>query len=286
MQKTSFLEYAQERQFIPDPANPSHPKGKPIVERMIGYVRDNFFKGEKFIDINDCNARATAWCTNIAGTRVHGTTGKVPIIVFDEIEKNKLIAFNYNRYDIAIWAVCKVHPDHHIRFKNSLYSLPTKYIGKTVEVRGDSALVKIYNGGSLIKVHKTAQAGKRSTDFEDYPSELTPYTLRNPKYQINQGYEKSETIGAFIEEILSGPYPWHRLRSAQKILRLAESYGAERLGKALEKAKAYSIYDMRRIENILKNGVENDTGRPQMTSDKPTQLKFLRNSSSFNHYKP
>ena len=70
------------------------------------------------------------------------------------------------------------------------------------------------------------------------PLKLTPYTLRNPKYQISQGYEKSEAIGAFIEEILSKPIPWHRLRSAQKILRLAESYGAERLGKALEKAKA------------------------------------------------
>ena len=76
---------------------------------MVGYVRDNFFKGEKFIDINDCNTRATDWCTNTAGTRVHGTTGKVPIIVFEETEKDKLIAYACDRYDIAIWAVCKVH---------------------------------------------------------------------------------------------------------------------------------------------------------------------------------
>jgi len=105
----SFLEYAQFRQFIVDPCNVAHPRGKPIVERMIGYVRDNFFKGEKFIDINDCNTRATDWCTNTAGTRVHGTTGKVPIIVFEETEKDKLIAYACDRYDIAIWAVCKVH---------------------------------------------------------------------------------------------------------------------------------------------------------------------------------
>ena len=171
---------------------------------MIPYVRDNFFRGEKFIDINDCNTRAIAWCTNTAGTRIHGTTQKVPILVFEEIEKKSLIPYGYDRYDICLWAVCKVHPDHHIRFGNSLYSLPTKYIGKFVDVRGDSVLVKIYHNGALIKVHKTVEAGKRSTDFEDYPSELTPYTLRNPKYQISQGYAKSEVIGAFIEEILSG----------------------------------------------------------------------------------
>ena len=281
----TFLEYAQYRGFTLDPCNAGHPKGKPIIERNVPYVRDNFFAGETFIDISDCQERATSWCTNIAGKRIHGSTGCVPIVVFEESEKDKLIACSYDRYDIAIWAVCKVHPDHHIRFKNSLYSLPTKYIGKSVEVRGDSALVKIYFAGALIKVHKSVGPGKRSTDFEDYPKELTPYTLRNPKYQIRQGYGKSEVIGAFIEEMLTGPYPWHRLRSVQKILRLSDKYTAQRMDAALKKAKHYEIYDMRRIENILKNNVENTRDEKEVTTGSGVQLRFIREGLSFNHYK-
>ena len=55
---------------------------------------------------------------------------------------------------------------------------------------------------------------------------------------------------------------------------------------ALTKAKAYSIYDMRRIENMLKNNVE-DIGADkedavQLKLDDP---KFLRNPLSFNHYR-
>ena len=162
----------------------------------------------------------------------------------------------------------------------------TKYIGKSVDVRGDSALVKIYHNGALIKVHKTVEDGKGSTDFEDYPSELTPYTLRNPKYQISQGYAQSQVIGAFIEEILIGPYPWHRLRSAQKILRLSDKYTTERVSAALVKTKAYSIYDMRRIENMLKNGVENMYIKESIVPiAKPVQLRFTREAESFNHYK-
>jgi len=281
----TFLEYAQYRGFTLDPCNAGHARGKPIIERNVPYVRDNFFKGETFLDINDCQERATAWCTNTAGVRIHGTTGCVPIVVFEGAEKDKLIAYPYDRYDIAIWAICKVHPDHHIRFKNSLYSLPTKYIGKSVEVRGDSALVKIYFAGTLIKVHKSVGPGKRSTDFEDYPSELTPYTLRNPKYQIRQGHTKSEVIGAFIEEMLTGPYPWHRLRSAQKILRLSDKYGAQRMDAALKKAKYYEINDMRRIENILKNNVENIRGEKEIRAKSTVQLRFIREGYSFNHYK-
>jgi len=283
----TFLEYAQFRGFVIDPTNAAHPKGKPIVERGIPYVRDNFFAAEAFIDKEDCQQRAIHWCSTVAGKRIHGTTRQVPIVTFEEIEKIKLTPYPGDRYDIVSWALCKVHPDHHIRFKNSLYSLPTRYIGKHVEVRGDSSLVKIYQGGSLIKVHRTVAAGKRSTDFEDYPKELTPYALRNPKYQIREGYAKSQVIGAFIEEILSGPYPWHRLRSAQKILRLSERYGIERMSSALSKAKAYSIHDMRRIENILKNGVEDTQDKVELRSplDKSVQLRFLREPQSFNNYK-
>lgn len=82
-----FLEYAQARGFIVDPTNTSHPRGKPIVERMVPYVRDNFFSGESFISKDDCQDRAIYWCTDIAGARIHGTTKLVPIKVFEEIER-------------------------------------------------------------------------------------------------------------------------------------------------------------------------------------------------------
>jgi hypothetical protein len=279
----TFLEYSQFRGFTIDPCAAASPKQKPIVERMVPYVRENFFKGESFTDVSDCQQKAEYWCSSVAGARIHGTTKIAPLKVFEEIEKDKLIPYPYDRYSISFWAVCKVHPDHHIRFKNSLYSLPTKYIGKSVEVRGDSAVVKIYHNGKIVKIHKSVGPGKRSTDFEDYPENLSPYTLRNPKYQIDQGYKKSKVVGAFIEEMLTGPYPWHRLRSAQKILRLSDKYGAEKMDAALVKAKYYNIYDMRRIENILKNGVENIASEKENILSKPVQLRFIRESSSFNH---
>ena len=36
-----------------------------------------------------------------------------------EAGKDKLIAYGYNRYDCHL-AICKVHPDHQIRFKTAL----------------------------------------------------------------------------------------------------------------------------------------------------------------------
>lgn len=147
-------------------------------------------------------------------------------------------------------------------------------------------MVRIYFSDVLIKTHPKVEEGKRSTDFNDYPKEMTPYTLRNPRYQIDQGKKMHPLIGDYIEFMLSGPYPWHRIRSVQRLLRIAQKYGPDRTAKACKKAKAYSIYDIRRIEKILKNGVEEDndiTSEPYPSFE--GGLKFLRSNDSFINYK-
>jgi len=181
----TFLKYSQARGFIVDPTNPGHARVKPIVENNVSYVRGNFFKGESFISLSDCQERATDWCSHVAGVRIHWTTRVRPIDLFSEFEKGSLSPYDGARYDIPYYACPMVHPDHHISFRKSLYSLPTKYIGKHVDVRGDSALIKIYYKEELIKVHPGMPQGKRSTDFNDFPSEISPYTLRNANYQIS-----------------------------------------------------------------------------------------------------
>ncbi|MCE5330024.1 DDE-type integrase/transposase/recombinase, partial [bacterium] len=280
----TFMEYSQFRQFLVDPANPAHPQGKPIVEKSVSYVKGNFFAGENFLSMEDCQDRATSWCTNTAGKRIHGTTRLKPIELFNNLEKEKMAAYDGIRYDIPYYASPVVHTDHHISFKKSLYSLPTKYIGKTVDVRGDSALVRISFKDELIKTHPRLPEGKRSTDYDDYPKEITPYTLRNANYQINEGNKKHPAIGDYIEFLLSGTYPWHRLRSAQKLLRLAEKYGHTRTAAACIKAKEYGIWDVRRIERMLKNNVEENTTLsdfPTMLADSP---RFVRDGSYFKNY--
>ena len=281
----TFLEYAQSRGFIVDPTNSGHARGKPIIENNVSYVKKNFFAGESFISLEDCQERALHWCSHVAGVRIHGTTRQRPLDLFEEVEKEKLAPYDGVRYDTPYEANPKVHTDHHISFKKSLYSLPTKYIGKTVDVKGDSALVRIYFKEELIKTHPRMPQGKRSTDFDDYPAELTPYTLRNADYQINQGTKRHPAIGEYISFLLSGSYPWHRLRSAQGLLRIADKYGHGRTAAACTKAKAYGVYDIRRIERMLKNGVEKDIPK---TQDEPNLLKksskFARSGEYFKNY--
>ena len=75
----AFVEYAQSRGFVIDPARVATPTDKPRVERMVQFVRSSFWNGETFIDLTDAQTKATAWCSGRAGMRVHGTTQCRPL---------------------------------------------------------------------------------------------------------------------------------------------------------------------------------------------------------------
>ena len=255
----TFLEYSQYQGFIIDPAVARHPQGKATVERQIPYVRENFYKGEQFIDCEHVQREALKWCTDVAGIRIHGTTRKRPKIVFEEQEKALLLPPREERFDIPKWGSVTVHPDHHIRFGNALYSLPTEYIGKKVEIRADSKLTRIYHQGAVIKTHPVVPEGKRSTDYEDYPKHKMPYAMRNCDYYIAKAKEAGSNCGSFMEQLLSGDFPWSKLRQAQKLIRLSEKYGTVRVEQACVRALSFSLVDVFRLERIIKQAFGNET---------------------------
>lgn len=281
----TFLEYAAFRGFLPDPARPYHPKDKPTVERYVSYARERFFKGESFIDLEDVAHRALVWCRDVAGRRIHGTTRCVPLEVFEAEEKAALIPLKPERFVIPDWGRCKVHPDHHIRFNSALYTVPTQYIGKEVDVRSDGSLVRIYLGAELIKTHPQQPRGGRSTDYNDYPKERAAYAMRYPDFYRKKAREIGAAVGAFADKLLEGEFPWSRLRQAQKLLRLAERYGADRTDAACLRALSFDLVDVYRLGHILEQALEKENTPNVATYSPPLQakLRFLRPAHHFSH---
>jgi transposase len=281
----TFEEYARHRGFIIDAAVVRHPTGKPHVERAVPFVRESFFRGEDWLDLAHVQREAARWCLDPAGTRIHGTTRLRPLAVFEEVEKPALRPLAGARFDIPAWAEPKVHPDHHIQFQKALYSVPTRYIGKTVTARGDRHLVRIFYKGQLIKTHPTREPGKRETDYDDYPEELTPYALRDPNRIINQARTLGPQTGRFMQELLAGDFPWAKLRQGQKLLRLAQKFGPNRIETACARALAFDLVNVRRVERIVLKGLEPD---PQTEVPQPRVVplpaRFLRPPGSFTHH--
>ena len=144
-----FLEYSQHRGFVADPARARHPKDKPKVERSVPYVRERLFKGGDFNGLAHLRSEARRWCLEVAGQRIHGTTRRQPLVVFQDEERHTLLPWDGEPYEITHWRTAKVHSDHHVSCQYALYSVPASCCppGQKVEIRLDSKLVRIYHRG-------------------------------------------------------------------------------------------------------------------------------------------
>jgi transposase len=281
-----FDEYAGYRGFVVDPAVPRHAKGKPHVERNVQYVRDSFFAGETWQDLAQVQREARRWCLRVAGSRVHGTTRQVPLGVFDNVERPELRPLTRPRFDTPHWGKCKVHGDHHISFLKALYSVPTRHVGKRLWVRGDSKLVRIYADGQQVKVHERQPPGGRSTDYNDYPPERAAYAMRDPDRIVAEAQRRGEHIARLMQALLAPPFPWKNLRQGQKLLRLGNKYGFDRVDSACQRALAFDLINVKRVERIIELGLDRAESRPH--PDAPATvvqlpLRFARPAQSFVH---
>jgi transposase len=288
----TFEEYARYRGFVIDAAIARHATGKPHVERNVQYLRESFFRGETWMDIAHVQRDAVRWCLEVAGTRTHGTTRQRPLAVFEDAERGALLPLTSGRFDTPSWATCKVHGDHHIQVGRALYSVPHAYLHKPVDVRSDSGLVRIFFGGELIKTHARQPPGGRATDYGDYPDHLAAYAMRDPQRVIAEARRQGPDMGRFTEQLLSGTFPWARLRQAQKLLRLADKYGRARVDDACRRALAFDVLNVHRVERIVKLDLERLGAADTTTGTATGQLvllsapRFLRPAGSFTHNPP
>jgi len=267
--------------FVADPAKVRAPKMKGKVERMVPVVRQHLLAGRFFRDITEANQRALPWSKHEIGQEIHGTTKRRPYQVFLEEEKSTLKALPAEPFEIPLWKECTVHPDHHVVFDRAYYSLPTRYIGKKVWVRGTQKLVRIFSHHELIKTHRKARyPGERVTDLSDYPPEKLAYLMATPSYCRAKAAEYGPHTEQLIRIILS-EHAMRNLRKAQGILRLAEKHGHQEMERACERALSFGNYHYRSIKTILERGLSMPEDAPPAPPLSPLGQRFLRPAASF-----
>jgi hypothetical protein len=277
----AFVEYAQSRGFVIDPARVRSPQDKPRVERAVQYVRGSFFAGEAFIDLDDAQRRAVRWCRDKAGMRIHGTTQLRPLEVFRTLEAPLLLPAPAGPYDLPIYRAARVHRDHHIEVARALYSVPGALIGQTVDVRADSALVRISHRGQVVKVHPRMPPGRRSTDAADLPADKTAYAMRDLDALQAKMAGYGEAIGVYTAALLDTPLPWTRMRSVYRLLGLVKKFGPDRVADACARALDAEAVDVGLISRMLERAAERAPAEPARPAAAVVPGRFARDAAEF-----
>jgi len=275
----AFVEYAQDRGLLIDPARVRRPTDKPRVERTVPFVRNSFFAGESFIDLGDAQRRAEVWCATRAGLRTHGTTQCRPAELFALEEAPRLAPVPASAYDLPIYARPKVHRDHHIEVAKALYSVPGNLIGTHVEARADRALVRVYSRGALVKVHPRSAPGGRVTDPADLPAERSTYAMRDLDHLARMAADAGPAIGAYAAAVLDHPLPWTKMRQVYALLGLVKRWSPARVDAACARALEAEAVSVGLIGRMLERGTESASAAPAVPASRSG--RFKRDSAHF-----
>lgn len=270
----TYAEMAHHYHAVVDPCREYHAKDKPRVERPNPYIRDSFFVGREFRSLDEINVAAHDWCTNVAGTRDHGTTRARPMDRFALVEKAALAPLPDAPYEIATWSRPKLHPDCTVMVNGARYTAPYHLIGETLDVKSTWNMVVISRNERVICTHLRQPKGGISIHEGHYPPDKIAYYMRNPQFCLRKAGEIGTAAREAVDALLRRKTTAH-LRQSQGIIGLAEKYGAGRVNAAARRALDFGDPSYRTIKTIVETGVK-DTMSPENTAQLSLDAAFLR----------
>lgn len=237
-----------------DPARAATPTDKPRVERGVSYARESFFRGREFGSLAAMRSGARRWAQEIAGKRLHGTTGEAPLAAFVAREQAALLPLPPQPWEPVTWTRARVQADCHLVAAGVAYSVPYAYVGRDLEVRLGRTLVTIYQGTMLITTHERQERG-RVTRLDHYPTAGQTFLRATPQACLAQATALGPAVQRLVAALLeSGIHS--QLRQVQAILRLVRQYEAVRVDRACALALAAGDGRYRTVRGLLERGVE------------------------------
>jgi len=213
--------------------------------------------------------------------------------LFEEIERSVLRPLPSERYPIKNTRIATIRYNYHVELTEDLhyYSVP-HYLhvesGKKktqVKIIYDERVVAIYYDNVRIAQYLRDRTPNGYTTLEEHmPPRHRWYAKWSPERFIGWGHSLGEAVEEAIREVLSKRrYPQQAYNTCMGILNLEKKYGQARLNKACKRALSFGMCSYRRIANILKQGLEEDS-QPQLELDPrpPTSHENVRGSGYYN----
>ncbi|HET6522103.1 MAG TPA: IS21 family transposase, partial [Geminicoccaceae bacterium] len=125
-------------------------KGK--VERPFRYIREDFFLGGSFRDLDDLNAQLRHWLDTVANPRVLATTRRVVNEAFIE-ERPALKPLPLAPYRAVLKLERRVSHEGMVSVGGNLYSVPETTRRRVLEVHVLADEIRIHEAGVLIATH-------------------------------------------------------------------------------------------------------------------------------------
>lgn len=283
----SYQMLAEHYGFLISANKPATPEHKGGVEKDIDYVKRNFYpifiehqkqKGRTIPDCSDCNQELVQWTKQ---TDIHHQikyTHATPDMLFSE-EKPLLMPLRFDRWDPITWYHCKVGDDWKVQINKAFYSVPYKYIGKTVTAYINSTEAVIFYNYEQIACHRRAKRDwqrviKPHHAPPNYDEYLNSTSVGVKKWAALIGQPTLELVTIILQQRhVDG------LRPARALCALSKTYSDQRLNNACQRALYYRLYSFRNVKNILKQNLDQLPPEQTTTDLFPAETPLVTNTN-------
>jgi len=235
-----LLAFAGHYRFEPRAAAVYRGNEKGRVERTIRYIRENFFAGREFKDIDDLNGQAEKWFDGPASNRPCPEDKEQSVQDVFLQEKTKLIALPDNPFPTEEREVVKVAKTPYVRFDLNDYSVPHTHTRCSLTVLATLTQVKVLKDSEVIATHERSFDKGQQIEDESHIKELIK---RKKQARHHRGQNRlTHAVSNGLEFLKKAAEKKHPLASTTKhLLELLDDYGAAELEEAMAEALSRGV---------------------------------------------
>jgi transposase len=225
-------------------------------------------RNRQFFSLADLNA-AIRDCVTALNDRQSRHLGTSRRALFEELERSALKSLPVEPYIFAEWKECRVGLDYHVEIEKHYYSVPHHLLREKVWARITARTIEVFCRGMRVAAHVRSSSNREHTTVREHmPSSHRRYADWTPERLRQQAGEIGPHTSALVDIILrERTHPEQGFRACVGILRLAKSYGRDRLEAACNRALEIGARSYSSVNSILKNNL--DRKRPETPADGP-----------------
>jgi transposase len=178
--------------------------------------------------------------------------------LFEALDRPALNPLPAHPYQFAEWKQATVNIDYHIEIDRHYYSVPYQLIKSKIDVRITQTTIECFYKNKRVASHiRSYLKGRHTTVKEHMPKSHQKWAQWSPQRFINWAARIGPHTATLIEIILKArAHPQQGFRSCLGILRLAKSYGDDRLEAACRRAVAIGGTSYKSVHSILKHNLD------------------------------
>jgi len=233
------------------------------VEKVIRFVRDNFFAARDFKDLADLNHQAKLWCEQSDDRPCPEDRSQSVRDIF-ETEQTTLITLPDNPHPVDEIQTVSIAKTPYARFDLNDYSVPPDQVRKTLTIHATLDTVTIFDGQAIKAEHSRSYDKGAQIECQDHIHTLI-LRKKHARHHRNQD-RLIQTIDCAAPFLKAAATRGYSLRSTVKhLIDLLDDYGAYLVEIAMAEALAKDVPHLNAVRQSLQRLIDEKQQLPTIT---------------------